>query len=112
MPPLEWNPKHETFAAMMGDQYVGYVRITINSGVCYLDEILVAKKARRGGIGRSLLKFLEAYCRKRGCHKLSLQTSEQHKEALAFYERMGFLREAVHGNDLGHLTWYTLVKFI
>ena len=51
----------------------------------YLDPV-----ARRGGIGRSMLRFAEAECRHLGARRLELSTSELQPAALELYRRAGY----------------------
>ena len=56
----------------------------------------VAPSARRGGIGRTMLRFAEDEARRRGAARLELSTSELQPAAVALYRQAGFrlVREA------------------
>ena len=62
-----------------------------------LRRMYVDPRARRGGIGRSLLRFAEAECRQLGARRLELSTSELQPAALALYRSEGYrlVREEV-----------------
>jgi len=62
-----------------------------------LRRMYVDPTARRGGIGRSMLRFAEAECRRLGARRLELSTSELQPAALEVYRRAGYrlLREEV-----------------
>ncbi|MFQ6089727.1 MAG: GNAT family N-acetyltransferase [Candidatus Methanofastidiosia archaeon] len=49
---------------------------------------------QRNGIGSSLLDTVVRYCRKKGCHKISLNTLPVLRPALNFYLKKGFVPEA------------------
>lgn len=70
---------------------------TIQPGTLELRRMYVAPLARRNGIGRNLLLFAEAECRRRQAHKLELSTSELQPAALNLYRRAGYrlVREVV-----------------
>jgi putative acetyltransferase len=55
--------------------------------------------AQRGhGVGRGLLAFLEAEALRRGCTWLMLETGIRQPEALALYERSGYVRRGPFGS--------------
>ena len=62
-----------------------------------LRRMYVDPSARRGGIGRSMLRFAEAHCRRLGVRCLKLSTSELQPAALELYRRAayGLVREEV-----------------
>lgn len=64
-----------------------------------LRRMYVDPSARRGGIGRSMLRFAEAECRRFGARRLELSTSELQPAALALYRGAGYrlVREEVAG---------------
>jgi GNAT superfamily N-acetyltransferase len=61
-----------------------------------LRRMYVAPSARRGGIGRTMLRFAEDEARRRGAARLELSTSELQPAAVALYRQAGFrlVREA------------------
>ena len=62
-----------------------------------LRRMYVDPSARRGGIGRSMLEFAEAECRRLEASRLELSTSELQPAALELYRHAGYrlLREEV-----------------
>lgn len=50
---------------------------------------------QREGIGRAIVVRAEAVLREFGCAKINLQVREDNCGVIAFYERMGFLRDPV-----------------
>lgn len=56
----------------------------------YLSRIAVAEGFRGRGIGNGLLVHYEAEARRLGAHRLVLEVSPTHREALRLYERAGF----------------------
>jgi RimJ/RimL family protein N-acetyltransferase len=55
--------------------------------------LMVAKDARRQGVGRALLKAAVAWARAAGVRKLELHVFPWNEPAIALYERFGFERE-------------------
>ena len=107
-----WDPHEYTFGLFEGKLLLGYANFEINGGVGELKEILVAERARNKKYGKALVGYFRHFCQKGGCHKLVLRTSEEHTEAMKFYENCGFRREAVHKRDKNNLTWYTYSLFL
>jgi putative acetyltransferase len=50
----------------------------------------VRPEARGSGIGKTLLSFLEAQARAKGCMVVTLETGISQPEALRLYERAGY----------------------
>lgn len=57
-----------------------------------IKRMYVAPKFRGRGIARELLSALEAEARRLGGTRVALETGERQPEALALYERAGFMR--------------------
>jgi len=82
---------NEILIAELGDQIVGYLRLEyLWSRMPYISMINVQKELRGQGIGRSILKFLEDYLRKKG-HKSLMSWSQVNEEAPQRWHRsVGF----------------------
>jgi ribosomal protein S18 acetylase RimI-like enzyme len=52
--------------------------------------VAVGSKHRRQGIGRALMEAIEDGLQKLGCHKLNLQVRSSNKQAVEFYEKLGY----------------------
>ena len=68
----------------------GGVRL-IDHRVAEIKRMWVAPARRREGIGRELLAALEGVCRESGASMVRLDTNGELREAVAFYERVGFV---------------------
>ena len=55
-----------------------------------IDEFGVAAAHRRRGVGTALVEFIRACAQERGFDRLELNMWEFNREALAFYEAVGF----------------------
>jgi ribosomal protein S18 acetylase RimI-like enzyme len=57
---------------------------------CWLEDLYVAERARRAGLGEALVACAIERARGRGCGRIELDVSESNRAAWALYERMGF----------------------
>ncbi len=55
-----------------------------------VDEFCVAESARRQGVGRALTDFIRNIAKSRGFSRVELNMWEFNRDALAFYEAVGF----------------------
>jgi GNAT superfamily N-acetyltransferase len=75
----------------------GYLDLTLEMGVAYIDTLIVKDSLRGQGIGRSLVQAAEDLARQRGLHKIYLTTGRDWDER-KFYEAVGYTKTA----DLPH----------
>ena len=61
----------------------------------WINYLAVDPTARRRGAGRALMAEAERLLRERGCPKINLQVRCDNRQAIAFYERVGFGEDAV-----------------
>lgn len=57
-----------------------------------VEDVAVAPELQGRGIGRKMMAFALARCRKAGCYKMALSSNSKRKKAHAFYENLGFKR--------------------
>ena len=57
---------------------------------CWLEDLYVAERARRAGLGEALVACAIDRARARGCGRIELDVSDSNRAAKALYERMGF----------------------
>ena len=57
---------------------------------CWLEDLYVAERARRAGLGEALVACAIERARSRGCGRIELDVSDSNRAAWALYERMGF----------------------
>ena len=55
-----------------------------------IESVRIASRRRGGGLGRSMLDWAIAECRKAGCGLVQLTTDKARPDALRFYESLGF----------------------
>ena len=111
-PTVVWKINEYYFGVLESDCLVGYMYFLTNGGVGHLKELIVRKSFRRRKYGRALAEYFLTFCKERGCHKVILDTSEEHVEAIKFYDRLGFHVESKHPNHINNLTWYTYAMFL
>lgn len=68
-------------------------------------DLAVLPKCRGLGVGRALLREVEAQARRRGCAKLTLEVRERNARARGLYEAEGFVHSG-SGEELGPDLFY------
>jgi ribosomal protein S18 acetylase RimI-like enzyme len=63
----------------------------IRGRFCYVDDLVVAETARRGGLGARLLDAVAVEARHAGCRRLTLDTGLDNLLGQRFYFRYGML---------------------
>ena len=62
----------------------------------WVPDLFVDPAYRRLGLGRALLEACAAEARRKGCHRLSLDSGHQRAEAHLLYEDLGFVHAGRH----------------
>ena len=81
--------------AVQGQDVVGFATVHVLSvlnrprDVAWLTALVVASSGRRVGIGRALVRAVEAHALAQGCERLSVTTHEDRNGARAFYPALG-----------------------
>jgi len=78
-----------TWIATRDDSVIGYCYIQEYFETGYIRNVVVAKAARRSGVGRALMQAIADYLRSRGKISWRLNVKPSNQAALALYERMG-----------------------
>ena len=104
---IRWDRKLYFFGGFDGNKLIVYIKFDTTGGVGHLSDLIVRKQFRGKKYGYGLIKYFIEFCKARGCHKLTITTSEKHLHARNIYERLGFRIESEHRDDKFHLTWYT-----
>lgn len=58
-----------------------------------LNDLFVAPRARRGGVGRALMQHAITFARETGAGRLSLRTENVNTQAQALYVSLGFTKD-------------------
>jgi putative acetyltransferase len=79
-------------------QVVACGAIVLELGYGEVKRMFTVPGFRSRGIAGRLLAFLESEARSRGCRQFMLETGFRQLEAIALYERFGYMRCAPFGN--------------
>jgi len=87
-----------TLTAMDGEKIAGFISASFkklpynfeNILESFIDVIEVKKEYRRRGIAKKLLKLCEEESKKRGAYQIRAWSSEDKKEAIAMWKKLGF----------------------
>ena len=86
----EWFLVGEREGEVMASAMVGY-----DGHRGWINYLAVDPEHQRGGFGRAMMAEAERLLREAGCPKINLQIRSDNREAIAFYERIGFGEDAV-----------------
>jgi len=107
---IEWKTRVKTLGAFVSERLVGYATLRVTGGVGYVHELMVLPDYRNKGVGKALMTEAERICMGVGCHKMTVKTSEMHKDAIRLYNAMGYTTEAKLRKDKFKLTWHLMCK--
>ena len=100
------DPQHEVLVLDVGGEVAGVLQLsflrclTHEGGLrAQIEGVRVDRARRGGGLGRVLIGDAVRRARERGCHLVQLTTDRRRPDALAFYERLGFV-DTHHGLKL------------
>ena len=93
---LTLDPACRTWLGILDDIRVGFAIVGLRGDtdptVAYIWTIEVLPAFRRRGVARQLLTGVESSAVEAGCAAIELHVSERNSDALALYERAGYLR--------------------
>ena len=91
------DPNNELLVACRGDVVVATLQLTITPSLSYqgsrratLESVRTSSQLRGLGIGSALVEWAVERARSRGCRIVQLTTHGSRKDALRFYEKLGF----------------------
>jgi len=103
------GPYRDAYAAIEGDPHqllavavrdgaiIGLLQLSFIPGLTrqgmwrgQIEGVRIASTERGSGIGRAMLEWAIAECRRRGCGLVQLTSDERRPEAHRFYEALGF----------------------
>ncbi len=88
---LDNASKGRVWLAERGDRLVGCTAIALrDDGLAQLRWVLVDDSARGLGLGGRLVDEALAYCRRQGCRRVFLETTDGLPESSALYDKLGF----------------------
>ncbi len=91
---IEASPNDELIVAIRGAEVVGTLQVTFIPGLhgwrAQVEGVRVRDDLRSLGIGGSMMEWVIARARQRGCRLVQLTTNVARKDAQRFYQRLGF----------------------
>jgi ribosomal protein S18 acetylase RimI-like enzyme len=94
---LARDPNQLLAVMVRGDEVVGCLQISFIPGLSrqgmwrgQIESVRIASICRGEGLGRRLLEWAIAECRKRGCGVVQLTSDKTRHDARRFYESLGF----------------------
>ena len=81
------------FVAVEGDDVVGTALAGYDGHRGWVYYVAVTPSRRRRGIGAALMKRVEERLAAAGCPKLNLQVRAPNRDAVVFYEKLGYVVE-------------------
>jgi [ribosomal protein S18]-alanine N-acetyltransferase len=103
--PWRWTPERvrrsisdsatNVIVAHLGEEPVGFAAMKYGEDTAHLLLMAVRRDARRQGVGRAMVRWLEAVACAAGTPKLRLEARHDNTAALVFYGRLGFVQHAL-----------------
>ena len=79
----------------IGGKIVASVMAGFDGHRGWVNYLAVSPDHRKAGLGRMLMRHVEAALEARGCPKLNLQVRSTNQEAVEFYRRIGYSTDEV-----------------
>lgn len=89
------TPYFHAYIAYAGEEQVGYVfffftySTLLAKPTLFIEDIYVAERYRRHGIGKRLLGFCAAEAMRRGCGRMDWNVLDWNSKAISFYQKCG-----------------------
>lgn len=92
------DPAHMLVVGYLNGACVATFQLSLIPGLarrgslrCQIESVRVAAQLRDHGVGAAMMKWAIDEARSRGCTLVQLTTDKARKDALRFYERLGFV---------------------
>lgn len=108
---MSWEDQTFFLVCEVEGEIQGYLKMFNIAGVANIKELLVAKKARRTGVGKKLMLKAETVAKQEGAHKIFLNTGKDWV-ANHFYLDLGYKKVADLPNHYHGFDFVEYVKFI
>lgn len=94
---IDSDPNIELTLAYYEDKIIGVLQIIFTPYITYqggwratIEGVRTVSSVRGKGIGRILIQWAIAQAKERNCHIVQLTTDKNRREAIRFYEQLGF----------------------
>ncbi|MBM7602451.1 ribosomal protein S18 acetylase RimI-like enzyme [Metabacillus crassostreae] len=103
------NPSSQFFFANFTNEVAGYLKVNMNDAQSEemgeesleIERIYIKNKFQKYGLGKSLLNKAMEIAMEHYKNKVWLGVWEKNENAIAFYEKMGFVHTSVHSFYMG-----------
>ena len=94
---IERDPNNRFVVIELDGEVAGCLQLTLIPGLSrngakrgQIESVRVHADQRGQGLGRALVEWAIAECRRQGCHLVQLTTDKTRSDARRFYEKLGF----------------------
>ena len=95
---IDRDPNQELVVAVADERVIGVLQLTFIPYLTYqgswralIEGVRVAADRRSAGIGRRMIEWCIDRARQRGCQMVQLTSNKSRRDAIRFYERLGFV---------------------
>ncbi|MFT5822211.1 MAG: GNAT superfamily N-acetyltransferase [Crocinitomix sp.] len=81
---------YDYFILKNGEKVTGYIGFEVEGKVLKLSKLYLNLDARGQGMGQQAMNWLKEYAIKEQCKRLELLVLLENKDAIRFYERLGY----------------------
>lgn len=92
------NPDEMIFVIDLNNKIIGYATFQCKNKVSnsvWIDEIIIDENYRNQGYGKKLIDELSIFAKKHNCQRIELNCWSFNRDALKFYEKIGFNQQRV-----------------
>jgi len=94
---IKTYPDYSLQLALLDNRVVGVFALLIMDNFGHmgapsavLEDVVVAADLRGQGVGRRMMEYANALCRRKGCYKMTFSSNINRVDAHRFYESLGF----------------------
>lgn len=88
----EWTRKSMMFTALMGSDPIGYASLIERKGasIVWINDLVVAKEARRQGVASSLLTASQDWATSRSARRIILEMQSKNQASIRLAQKFGY----------------------
>lgn len=95
------DPGHSWRIAWWKEELAGFTHARIEASTCKLDKLYIAPPHQRRGVGEALLNVIKIFAHDRAATRLWLQVNRGNTQAIAAYQKYGFITQEARVFDIG-----------